>query len=321
MLWCVHAHGITAACAGAGNARGDNIAPARSVSSYDHFAGSISRVTPAVDGGHLILGDRENSGAHQRANVMSVSREDGELNWITQVDSHPAAIITGSPVVYNGVVYVGVSSTEETLATNPNYPCCTFLGSIVALNGSNGAILWKTRAVPDGYSGGALWQPPAIDPARGSLFAGTGNNYSVPPAILACPQQTPTANCTSPDDHFDSAMALGLASGAIKWATGSMAFDTWAVACTSNPPGANCPLPASPDYDFSWAGPNLVGNIVGFGQKSGIYWAFNPDNGNIVWSTMVGPGGTLGGMEWGTATDGQRIYAPSPRTSIPPTHS
>jgi polyvinyl alcohol dehydrogenase (cytochrome) len=39
-----------------------------------------------------------------------------------------------------------------------------------------------------------------------------------------------------------------------------------------------------------------------------IYWALNPDNGDIVWSTMIGPGGTLGGIQWGTATDGERIY-------------
>jgi polyvinyl alcohol dehydrogenase (cytochrome) len=51
-----------------------------------------------------------------------------------------------------------------------------------------------------------------------------------------------------------------------------------------------------------------VGDIVGFGQKSGIYWALNPGNGDIVWSTPVGPGSDLGGIEWGTATDGQAIY-------------
>ena len=74
------------------------------------------------------------------------------------------------------------------------------------------------------------------------------------------------------------------------------------------PPGVNCPLPSSPDYDLGGSGPNLVGNIVGFGQKSGIYWALNPANGEIVWSTIVGPGSSLGGIEWGTATDGSRIY-------------
>ena len=40
-----------------------------------------------------------------------------------------------------------------------------------------------------------------------------------------------------------------------------------------------------------------------------MYWAFHPENGNLIWSTMVGPGSTLGGIEWGSATDGQRIYA------------
>jgi len=67
-------------------------------------------------------------------------------------------------------------------------------------------------------------------------------------------------------------------------------------------------VPTSPDFDLGGSGPNLVGNIVGFGQKSGIFWALNPDNGNIDWSTPVGPGASLGGIEWGTATDGQRIY-------------
>ena len=52
-----------------------------------------------------------------------------------------------------------------------------------------------------------------------------------------------------------------------------------------------------------------MGNLVGFGQKSGIYWALNPSNGSIVWATSVGPGGTLGGIEWGSATDGTRVYA------------
>jgi polyvinyl alcohol dehydrogenase (cytochrome) len=49
--------------------------------------------------------------------------------------------------------------------------------------------------------------------------------------------------------------------------------------------------------------------VVGFGQKSGRYWAFNPDNGNPLWVTQVGPGSNLGGIEWGTANEGSRIYA------------
>jgi polyvinyl alcohol dehydrogenase (cytochrome) len=231
------------------------------------------------------------------------------------VESHPAAIITGSPVVFDGVVYIGVSSNEEALALNPAYPCCSFRGSVVALDAKSGKILWKTFIVPangglaGGYSGGAVWQPPAIDPKRGSLFIGTGNNYTVPADVEACQNATPAANCTAADDFFDTALALDLKTGRIKWARRLQGFDTWTDACNlpagTNP---NCPVPASPDFDLGGSGPNLIGNIVGFGQKSGIYWALNPDNGNIVWSTPVGPGGNLGGIQWGTATDGQRIY-------------
>jgi polyvinyl alcohol dehydrogenase (cytochrome) len=290
------------------------------ISDYDGVEGAISRVSPAVDGNQVIIGDIPNSKqAHNGANVISVDRQTGTIQWMTQVDTHPAAIITGSPVVFDGMVYIGISSSEETLALNPAYPCCSFRGSIVALDEKSGAMRWKTFDMPDnggqtgGYSGGAIWQPPAIDVRRGKLFAGTGNNYTAPAAVEACQKATPTANCTAADDFFDTALALDLKSGQIKWSKKLQSVDTFTGACgfgTTRPaPGnPNCPVPSSPDFDFGGAGPNLAGNIVGFGQKSGIYWALNPDNGNIIWSTLVGAGGTLGGIEWGTATDGKRIY-------------
>jgi polyvinyl alcohol dehydrogenase (cytochrome) len=40
-----------------------------------------------------------------------------------------------------------------------------------------------------------------------------------------------------------------------------------------------------------------------------LAWALNPANGSVVWQTQVGPGGADGGIEWGSATDGTRIYA------------
>ncbi len=290
------------------------------ISNYDGVDGAISRVSPAVEGNQVIIGDIPNSKqVHHGANVISVDRETGTLQWMTKVDTHPAAIITGSPVVFDGVVYIGVSSSEETLALDPAYPCCSFRGSVVALDEKNGAMLWKTFDMPDngrqpgGYSGGAVWQPPAIDPKRGTLFVGTGNNYTAPADVEACQKATPTANCAAADDFFDTALALDLKSGQIKWAKRLQGIDTFTGTCgfgAARPaPGTpNCAVPDSQDFDFGGAGPNLVGNIVGFGQKSGIYWALNPDDGNIVWSTLVGPGSSLGGIEWGTATDGQRIY-------------
>jgi polyvinyl alcohol dehydrogenase (cytochrome) len=288
------------------------------VSAYNGQPSAMSRVSPAIYGGELIIGDNVSQAIqHNGAHVMGVDRKTGRLLWITQVDAHPAAIITGSPVVNGTTVYVGVASNEEALATNNAYPCCTFRGSMVALDAATGAILWKTYTIPDnggqvgGYSGNAIWMPSAIDTGRNSLFVATGNNYTVPADVAQCQAAAAAAGnqnpqCTAPDDYFDTAMALDLTTGTIKWTNTLWGYDAWTVACNTG--GSNCPSPNGPDYDFG-SGPNLLTNLVGFGQKSGIYWALNPDTGSIIWATSVGPGSTLGGIEWGSASDGKRIYA------------
>ncbi len=82
-------------------------------------------------------------------------------------------------------------------------------------------------------------------------------------------------------------------------------------------PATPCPLPAGVDSDFG-AAPNLLTidsrgsarDVVGAGQKSGVYWELDRDTGKILWGTQVGPGGHYGGIEYGTATDGKRIYVP-----------
>jgi polyvinyl alcohol dehydrogenase (cytochrome) len=292
----------------------------RTIADYNGRPGSISRVSPGIYEDTLVIGDNmSTSVVHDGAHVIAVDRNSGNLRWITEVESHPAAIITGSPVFNGTTVYIGVSSNEEGLATNPAYPCCTFRGSMVALDVFTGAILWKTYAardnggVPDQYSGNAIWSPPAIDPGRGSLYIGTGNNYTVPEAVAQCQQEaidngSGGEDCAAPDDYFNTVLSLDLETGAVKWARRVSQFDTWTVACLSSPPGPNCPSPAGPDFDFPGSGPNLLGNIVGIGQKSGIYWALDADTGTIIWNTVVGPGGTTGGIQWGTATDGTRIY-------------
>lgn len=292
------------------------------ISEYDGYPGAVSRVSPAVHGDELIVGDIQSEKiTHDGANVIAVNRKTGKMLWKTQVDSNPAAIITGSPVLLGNVVFQGVSSVEEGLASDPTYPCCSFRGSMVALNANTGAILWKTYDMPTnggrvgGYTGGAIWQPSAIDKARDTLYVGTGNNYTVPTSVLDCEAQAiaaddPQKRCAAPDDHFDSALALNMTTGKIKWATGLKSYDAWNEACGSPGPGTACPGPFGSDYDLGGSGPNLLGKTVGFGQKNGIYWELNAETGKIVWGKPVGPGSVGGGIEWGTATDGRRIYVP-----------
>ncbi len=263
-----------------------------------------------------------------------------KLIWKTKLDLHPYAVITQSPTIYGNRVYVGVSSTEEvaeTAAVDPDYPCCTFRGSMTAVDLNTGKLLWKTYTVPenygqsDGYSGGAVWgSTPAIDPKRNLVYIGTGNNYNVPERVKDCiaslsSQTAPDqSQCLDPNNYIDAIMALDLDTGTIKWANKLQGFDTWTLACLSGSL-SNCPNPKGPDYDFAQA-PMLFTvkdggksrDLVGAGQKSGVFWALERDTGKVVWSRIVGPGGVFGGMQWGSATDGQQIYVAISNSGLEP---
>jgi polyvinyl alcohol dehydrogenase (cytochrome) len=304
------------------------------IEDYTGLTGDFARTTPAILGNKLIFGDQAGRIGNPQgpgAYVMAVDAKTGNLLWKTLVDTHPFAMVTQSAVVKGNDVYVGVSSFEELYsAVLPGYPCCSFRASMLKLDGNTGAIQWKTYMVPDGYSGGAVWgSTPVVDQSRKSVFVSTGNNYSMPANVLACvtalganPDPAAVRACVSPDDHFDSVLALDLATGAIKWSFSALPIDAWNVNCDAGLipgiPGdpALCPNPTGPDYDFG-QGPALFTarspqnkkvDLLGVGQKSGKYWALNPDTGAVVWVTQVGPGGVSGGLQWGSATDGSRIY-------------
>lgn len=302
------------------------------ISDYTGVPGDFARDTPAVVGNMLILGDQGGYltvPAPSGAKVFAVNKQNGNPIWVTQVESHLFSIITQSPIVdYNdyfkaNVAYIGVSSIEEGVAALiPGYSCCSFRGSMLALNASTGQILWKTYTIPEGYSGGAVWgSTGAIDHSRGSLFIDSGNNYSVPADVLSCVGNASTPDeqkaCLSPDDHFDSILALDYNTGAIKWALNAVPYDAWNVDCLPFFGGGNCPQPSGPDYDFG-QGPALFTiknpatgknrDLVGAGEKSGQYWALDASTGAVVWRTQAGPGGVNGGLQWGSATDGSRIY-------------
>jgi polyvinyl alcohol dehydrogenase (cytochrome) len=294
------------------------------ISSYTGVAGDLSRTSPAVYRDELILGDGWIlSPSTVGAKVFAVDRRTGKPLWSTLVDTDPNSMITGSPVIYDGVAYIGISSKGEGNDQD------SFRGAVIALDAATGKLLWKTYMVPSNngnsdsnkpgfYSGNAVWESNfAVDPKRGLLYIDTGNNYSVPAGVCTTPQQT---GCAPPaaDDYVDSIMALKLSDGAVAWADPTVNGDLWTLL-----------QPTGPDFDFG-AGPNLFTTVspvtgrpeqlLGAGQKSGVYWAVDPATGKVVWQTKVGPDGNggLGGIEYGTATDGKRIYAAEGDTaSIP----
>jgi polyvinyl alcohol dehydrogenase (cytochrome) len=278
-----------------------------------------ARATPAVSNGVIYLGLEAASGY-----FLAIEASTGNLLWKTRVETvDPDAMITASASVANGVVYVGVTSSQEGI---PGGGPKTARGSVVALDAASGKIVWKTYMTTAGYTGAPVWgSSPVVDLARGTLFVSTGDNYSAPtdPEYLKCIHSGGLpSDCQSDNNHADSIVALSLKNGAVKWAhrlqdwpeeASHSGSDFFNLACTHGEPG--CPTPAGPDFDFGSA-PNEITystssgpkTILGAGQKSGIYYALDPDSGELLWQTQVGPGSRLGGIMWGSAADGQRIY-------------
>ncbi|CAG8626549.1 2129_t:CDS:2 [Funneliformis mosseae] len=269
--------------------------------------------------------------------VLAITLQ-GELIWRTLIDDHPFAIITQSPTIYNGGVFIGVSSTEEGAAAfSPDYVCCTFQGSFAKLDLRTGEILWKTLMLPDNhgkpglYSGNSVWgSAPAIDPSKGLVYIATGNNYEVPPDVVDCVKSAKTKEemfkCHDPKNYFNAILALDINNGDVIWAVITSPFDSWTVSCMPGVPNPeNCPEPAGPDYDFAQA-PLLVKACNKPGcpllaiatAKSGVTWAINAATGEIFWSVESGPGWIGGGSMFGSATHKDNYIFEKPSRNSPP---
>ena len=276
---------------------------------WRHDAKGAMRTAPVVtsfatspSGYAVVVGD-------DRAVVTLLDARSGKELWATKIEDHPRAMITGAPKVHDGVVYVPLSSAEEITTFEPNYVCCTFRGSVVALNLKDGSKIWKTYTTDDepkpfknavghelmGPAGGAIWSSPTIDAKRGVLYVATGDSYT-------------------DIDHIgsDAIIAMDLKTGEIKWINQVTAKDNFIVGCprTGKIP-ATCPTPVGPDVDF---GSSVILRAIGdkdiliAGQKSGVVYGIDPDTGKTLWRNKVGRGGAAGGVEWGMAADTNNVY-------------
>jgi polyvinyl alcohol dehydrogenase (cytochrome) len=243
------------------------------------------------------------------ANVYALDATTGAMIWKSHVDDHPFARVTASPTYHNGRLYVGVASGEETAGAVAEYECCTFRGSLVVLDASNGARVWKTYTIEEpqrraknrigtqqwGPSGAPIWSSPAIDVQKNAVYVTTGNNYSGPAT-----------------DRSDAVVAFDMSSGKILWSRQMTASDDWNTACRLTDQ-TNCTNKDAPDFDFA-SPPILVPlpngrRVIVAGQKSGVVHALDPDRGGeLLWQERVGKGGINGGVQWGSASDGANVY-------------
>jgi outer membrane protein assembly factor BamB len=311
--------------------------------SYDpsilNVTAAVSRSSPQVDEitGVVYIG----SLVH--ALVIALDRDSGALLGNIQINSHPLAVVTMSPTLYGGRLFIGASSVEWSGdVVIPGYKCCSFVGNLVSLEFDRDigefTVYWNISTVPihevglGEWSGAGAWgsQPP-VDVERRQVFFGTGNLYSVPPEYQHCMNSTtqpadPNVPCLPPDILQESIVAVDIETGTINWLRQVSPLDAWTFACGRTVGGpkidpTNCPQTPGPDSDFGmaptfvqgWAGTLPNGTMVNtdvlvVGQKNGNLYTIDAVTGVVLWALNTSPPGIGGGLSWGIAVDRERVY-------------
>ena len=267
---------------------------------------AVVRNSPVVAGGKVYFGDL-------RGYMYALKANTGALEWATRLDTHAEALITSSPIHFAGKLFVGVSSDESSAAAD--YPCCTFRGQFASIDAATGKVLWRHYTVPEPKavgtwpsgatrfepSGAAVWASPSVDPVTGTVFVGTGQNY------------------TGTTGDSDTVLALDAFTGKVRWKRQMTHPDTWRLICVdpSAPPG-HCPgMENGTALDFDIGSlPNIFTvkgrTLVGIGQKSGVYHVLDARTGEFVWQRQLSKPrpNDLGqsGILWGGSYDGERLY-------------
>lgn len=245
------------------------------------------------------------------ARLHAVDARTGERVWMLRMDEHPSTTLTGTPALFEGRLFVPVSSLEVTPAADPAYPCCSFRGKVVAVDAASGGVIWTHFTIPEAPretgktslgtpilspSGAPVWSSPAVDAKRRLIYFGTGENYSTPA-----------------DGNSDAIMAVKLDTGERVWQRQSTRGDAWNVACMmrDNP---NCPPEDGPDFDHGAS--MILKTIAGrrvllAGHKNGTVFGLDPDEqGAERWSVRVGRGSIQGGVHFGMAASADTLYVP-----------
>ena len=253
----------------------------------------------------------------KKANMYALGAQTGELIWKRNLEPRQLSHITGAPVFYKGRLYVGLAGSEELVSSDPHYPCCTYRGSLTALDANTGEVIWKTFTIAEepkptkknalgtqlwAPAGASIWSAPTMDPKRGAIYVGTGNGFTEPAA-----------------KNTDSIMAFDLKTGKVLWSYQGYANDASPGDCLGpGPKGAQCPQNVGPDWDFGDS-PILrkLANgkrVLVCAHKGGEVVALDPDQkGALLWTADLSAGrDTTAPVQvqilWGGAADEQNVY-------------
>ena len=268
-------------------------------------------------------------GGDASGNLSAFDAATGKVVWRADPRHDKSVPISGTPLFAGDRIIVPISSGDVGAAMRPTHPCCKSHGAVAAVDAASGKVLWTWRTMEDakplnrknsagadlfGPSGAPIWSSPSVDLKKGVVYASTGENTS------------PPATGTS-----DALVALDLATGQQKWVFQALANDVWNMSCPigsanaqGRPVGPNCFFKDEGsvllDHDFGggpviWRGKGR--ELILAGQKSGDVWAVRAGDGKVVWRHQFGKGTALGGVHWGVATDGVRVFAPISDPNVP----
>jgi outer membrane protein assembly factor BamB len=217
--------------------------------------------------------------------VYALNAATGAVLWSYSIGGNPDTFIWSSPAVFGNSVYIGNASFGD---------CPLTQGQLIQLNRVTGALEHVFNVVPNGCTGGGIWDSPTIDAAAGTIYFDTG---------------TPSSDCPStpggPSVYEVRASDLSL-------------VGSWTIPLAQQ---VN-------DADFG-ATPTLFNGVIG-GQpeplvgvvnKNGVFYAFKRGAlpSGPVWSTRIAMGGsdpTIGNGDIASAAfDGTTLYVGGDETA------
>jgi polyvinyl alcohol dehydrogenase (cytochrome) len=257
-----------------------------------------------------------------KATTYAIDAHSGQEIWQTRVEENFATRVTAAPALHAGRLYVPISAWEGFQARVLDYPCCTAVGSVSALDAGSGKLIWKQYTIAErphpthknsrgvqqwAPAGVPVWNTPTVDPKRSVIYVGTGDASTYP------------APATS-----DAILALDMKTGRPRWSRQIYPNDSFIVGCGGAGLTENCPKVVGPDWDVPMS-PMLKTlasgrTVLVFGTKPGDVQALDPDQqGELAWHmNVVGPSATdealsakgakNQGPVWGGALDDNLAY-------------
>lgn len=123
---------------------------------------STATITPLTINGKQMLVDIVGGGD---SSLYALNTANGHILWKATLGYSPADFIWDSPALYNGSIYIGISSFGD---------CPSVQGKLFQLQATSGQVQNVFNIVPDGCQGGTQWGSPTIDESTGEVYIATG---------------------------------------------------------------------------------------------------------------------------------------------------